>query len=237
MADTNYNPEYSEQINDIPPKEEVKEKPYYNDTSDPNTQLLNNNNQSQSDNNNDIPSQINSQQGNQKNSSEVPYYNSNNTINDNGSYNQPEANNNEQQVQIDRIREEEKSKKKMIALNIILIIVVIIDSILEIIFKIFNPFILGDDIAILIIAITYLILIAIKKRTNHPGIIAATLIVGIVGLGVKGYGVMQNLREKGFFITIFVLIGIRSLTIFFLLPNSCKCDARSIQNQNFFNYV
>ena len=26
MADNNYNPEYSEQINDIPPKEEV---PYY----------------------------------------------------------------------------------------------------------------------------------------------------------------------------------------------------------------
>ena len=28
MADNNYNPEYSEQINDIPPKEELTEKPY-----------------------------------------------------------------------------------------------------------------------------------------------------------------------------------------------------------------
>ena len=112
----------------------------------------------------------------------------------------------------------------MIILSIILIIIVIINTILQIVFKIFNPFIIGDDIAVLIIAIIYLILIGIKRRTNHPGIVAATFFVFFIGFGVKGYGIMRNLTETGFFILLFVLHSRKSLTMFLCLPKSCKCS-------------
>ena len=217
MADNNSNPEYSNFINKVPPKEEVvTEKPYYDDVSAPTAQLLNNYNQSQSDNN-DLPSKDNLPQGNQTISSEVPFYSSQ-AINNN-SY---EIDTIGRPLESENDRNEEKKKKLKIFLNILLIITVIGDSILLIIFNEFVPFILGDDIAVLIIAITYLILIGKNKRTNHPGMIAATLVVCIVGCGVKSYGIIKYVKIIRFFIPFLIFLVVRCFAMFFGLPKSCR---------------
>jgi membrane protein implicated in regulation of membrane protease activity len=147
MADNNSNP------NNVPPKEEiVTEKPYYDDASAPTAQLLNNYNQSQSDNN-ALPSKDNLPQGNQTFSSEVPYYSSQ-AINNNSIYNNSyEIDTSGQPVEEENDKKEEKQKKLKIFMNITLIVTVIGDSILLIIFNKFDPFIIGDDIGVFIIAL------------------------------------------------------------------------------------
>ena len=219
MADNNSNP-----INNVPTKEAVvTEKPYYDDASAPTAQLLNNYNQSQNDNN-ALPSKDNLPQGNQTISSEVPYYSSQ-AINNNSIYNNSyEIDTSGRPVEEENDKKEEKQKKLKIFMNIILIVTVIGDSILLIIFNKFDPFIIGDDIGVFIIAIIYLILIRKNIRNNHPAMIVATLVVCLVGCGVKSYGIFKNIETIKFFIPFFIFLIARTVVMFFSLPKSCKFE-------------
>ena len=221
MEDNNNN-EYSDLINDNPPKEEkliLEEKPYYDETSPQTSQILNNNNQSQIDNNN-FPSQDNLKQENESISSEVPYYDTQKNKNTN----QFEHNILEQSIKIKKNKKNKKEEnpKKLMILNIIIIFIVTANSILEIVFGIFSPYILGDDI----IAIVYLVLIGRKMPTNHSALVLVTAFVGFIGFGIKIFGLTQANGKYGFIIPIFSLnIGI-SLAMIYCIQ-SCKCNCCS----------
>ena len=234
MSDNNYNPGYSDPINDATSQEGVvTEKPYYDEVSAPAPQLYNNN--PPQNYNNDIPSKEEIQQGSQQNSSDVPYYstqgnnynsNYNNNYNNNYNYNynnqyEPNPIQEAQPVAPRKYRMGENPRTLLI-LSIFLIIIFIADLILEISFGIFSPFIMGDDVAILTMAIVYIVLIVKKKRFNHPALGAATVFVWFVGFGVKGFGMTQGGGKVGFLVPLFFLIAGRTFTMFFCIPHTCN---------------
>jgi hypothetical protein len=232
MSDNNYNPEYSDPINDTNSHEEVvTEKPYYDEVSAPAPQFYNNNNPPQ-DYNNDIPSKEEIQQVNQQNSSDVPYY-STQANNYNNNYNNTYNYNNQYDpnpVQPQPVRPRKyrmgENPRTLLILSILLIIIFIADLILEISFGIFSPLIMGDDFAILTMAIVYIVLIVKKKRFNHPALGAATVFVWFVGFGVKGFGMTQAEGKVGFMIPLFFLIAGRSFAMFFCIPHTCNNYSR-----------
>ena len=231
MADNNYNPEYSAPINDGSTNtEEVPEKPYYDDGSAPPIpQMVNNYNQPP-DYNNDLPSKENLQLGDQTNSPDVPYSSSQANNNYNYNYNvqyKPNNNDIEQAVPVRRKYRMGENPRTLMIMSIILILIVIANTTLCICFRIFSPFILADDIALLTMAIVYLILIAKRRPTNHPALGAVTVIVWFVGFGVKGFGMSQIRNGKvGFMVPIFVLTGGRAFAMFFCIPHTCNNYAR-----------
>lgn len=224
MADGNFNPEYVDPINDGSTKEEVPEKPYYDDVEAPMPQMVNNYNQPQSYNN-DLPSQDNIQQGSQTNTTEGPYYSS--QASNNYYNNQYESNTNiEQPVPVRRKYRMGENPRTLMIMSILLILIVIADVTLEIIFRFFSPFILGDDIAILTMAIVYLVLIAKKRPTNHPALGAVTVFVWFVGFGVKGFGMTKGPGKVGLMVPLFLLTGGRAFAMFFCIPHTCNNYSR-----------
>ena len=228
MADNNYNPEYSAPINDgSTNNEEVPEKPYYDDVSAPTPQMVNNYNQPPIYNK-DLPSKDDLQEGDQTISPDVPY--SSSQTNNNYNYDvQYEPNNNdiEQAVPVRRKYRMGENPRTLMIMSILLILIVIADTILEICFRIFSPFILADDIALLTMAIVYLILIAKKRPTNHPALGAVTVLVWFVGFGIKGFGMSQiKGGQVGFMVPLFILTGGRAFAMFFCIPHTCNNYAR-----------
>ena len=224
MADGNFNPEYVDPINDGSTKEEVPEKPYYDDVEAPMPQMVNNYNQPPSYNN-DLPSQDNIQQGSQTNTTEGPYYSS--QASNNYYNNQYESNTNiEQPVPVRRKYRMGENPRTLMIMSILLILIVIADVTLEIIFRFFSPFILGDDIAILTMAIVYLVLIAKKRPTNHPALGAVTVFVWFVGFGVKGFGMTKGPGKVGLMVPLFLLTGGRAFAMFFCIPHTCNNYSR-----------
>ena len=224
MADNNYNPEYSAPINDgSTNNEEVTEKPYYDDVSAPTPQMVNNYNQPPIYNN-DLPSKDVLQEGDQTISPDVPY--SSSQTNNNYNYDvQYEPNNNdiEQAVPVRRKYRMGENPRTLMIMSIILILIAIADTVLGIIFNIFSPMVVADDIAIFIMAIVYLILIAKKISTHHPALGAVTVLVWFVGFGVKGFGLVKDSNGKiGFMIPLFFLTGGRGFAMFFCIPHTCK---------------
>ena len=222
MADNNNNPEYSDLMNDNPSKEEeiLEEKPYYDVSSPKQTHILNNNiNQSEIDNNN-LPSQdnLNIQQGNESIPSE-DFYDTQENNNNQFSHNILEQPTKRKTIK------KEQNPNKLIILSIIIIIIVIADSILEIIFDILSPYIIGDDIAIFTIAIAYLVLICKKIPTNHCALVIVTGLVCFIGFGIKGFGLTRiNKKFKFIFIIpfFFLIIGRTFVMIYYI--QSCKCN-------------
>ena len=224
MADGNFNPEYVDPINDGSTKEEIPEKPYYDDVEAPMPQMVNNYNQPQSYNN-DLPSQDDIQHGSQTNTTEGPYYSS--QASNNYYNNQYESNTNiEQPVPVRRKYKMGENPRTLMIMSILLILIVIADVTLEIIFRFFNPFILGDDIAILTMAIVYLVLIAKKRPTNHPALGAVTVFVWFVGFGVKGFGMTKGPGKVGLMVPLFLLTGGRAFAMFFCIPHTCNNYSR-----------
>ena len=213
MADNNNNPEYSDLINDNPSKEEeeiLSEKPYYDEISQQTPQILNNNNLPSQDN-------LNIQQGNESIPSEDYYY----TQEDNNN-NQFSNNILKQSIKNKKIKTEQ-NHKKLIILSIIIIIIVIADSILEIIYGILSPYIIGDDIAIFTIAIVYLVLICKKIPTNNFALALVTILLGFIGAGIKGFGLTQLNKKMFFIVPFFFLIVGRTFAMIYYIQ-SCKCN-------------
>ena len=180
MEDNNYNLEYSTPMNDIPTHEEVlTKKPDYDKVSTPTPQTFDKGCQSQSVDD-DNPSTDNLQQGNQT----IPLKNILDSESDNNNnYHQFEC---EQPVQV-RNKGMNKKQKISLVLFIILILLVVGDIITEVYYKmLFTPFLLGDNIVIVLMSIIYLIFIILKKQINN--LLAWSILVLGAGFVVKGIG-------------------------------------------------
>ena len=180
MEDNNYNLEYSTPMNDIPTHEEVlTKKPDYDKVSTPTPQTFDKGCQSQSVDD-DNPSTDNLQQGNQT----IPLKNILDSESDNNNnYHRFEC---EQPVQV-RNKGMNKKQKISLVLFIILILLVVGDIITEVYYKmLFTPFLLGDNIVIVLMSIIYLIFIILKKPINN--LLAWSILVLGAGFVVKGIG-------------------------------------------------
>ena len=228
MADINYNPEYVDPINDGSTKDDVPEKPYYDDVEAPIPQMVNNYNQPQPQYyNNDIPPQNDIQQGSITNTTDGPYNSS--QASNNYYNNQYESNTNVERPVPAPVRRKYRlgeNPRTLMIMSIILILIVLADVILEICFSFFSPMIIADDIAILTMAIVYLILIAKKRPTNHPALGAVTVFVWFVGFGVKGFGMTKAPGKIGLMLPLFLLTGGRAFAMFFCIPHTCNNYSR-----------
>ena len=216
MADDNYNPVFSEPMNDndIPNKKEITEKPNCEDIPAPTPQLLNNYNPPLNYNE-DLPSKENLQQGNQTIPVEPPYYQSNN-------------NNYDIKIQYEQPVKKRKNRmgenpKELKVLSILLIIIIGLDAFLEALFLNSKFYILIDDIAVLTMAIIYLVLISKKMPTNHRVLGIVTIIVWIVGFGLKFYGIIivgEPMNFAGFVVPFCILTSARFFIMFFCIPHT-----------------
>ncbi len=84
----------------------------------------------------------------------------------------------------------------------------------------FSPFLLADDIALIIMAIIFLVLTCKKKSTKSCPLGAATGFVWFVGFGCKGFGMIQIGIPAIIIIDFFLLIG-RTISIFLCIPFTC----------------
>ena len=188
------------------PNEEVTAKPYYDDSSAPVPQNIQNQNY-----NNDCDEQTYYNQqpndyNNNYNTQNIPnYYPSNTEYN----YANPEAVQNA------------NNNKKLKILSILLIIFGIIDIIIQIIFQFFSPFCLGDDIALFILSSIYLTLISKGKSTQNGVLGFATVFVWFVGFGAKGFGMNQAGDKLVAIIIDFFLLCCRTFTILYCIPLTC----------------
>ena len=125
----------------------------------------------------------------------------------------------------------ELSKKllcKQLSLGILLLIVTIIDITLQIVFDYLNPLAMGDDVAVLIIALVLLIFSYRKKIPRNCLFGFFTGFVWFVGFGCKGFAmqyIMKNNKISGALVFIpiiyFILIIPRTFGLFFSIPLVC----------------
>ena len=207
MTDSGY-PDYLNSNDNYQNKEEITEKPYYNDSSAP------------------VPQNIPNQNSN-NNYNEQPYYNqqpnyyNNNYITQNIPNYNTKNNYANPLVQSSLPVQNTNSNKKLKIYSILLIIFGIIDIIIQIIFQFFSPYCLGDDIALFILSTIYLTFICKGKSAKNSLLGSATVFVWFVGFGVKGFA-MTQIRDKPAAIVIdFFLVVARSLTIFLCIPLTC----------------
>ena len=157
MADINNNPDYSEPINDNPSKEElVTEQPYYDELSAPAPQIITSNDNQPQIGNNDIPSQENVEHENKEDTLEVQNYSKQKKFNHDKNYYLTYDIRYEPDIGYEPdIEQPVKRKYKMgenprtfLILSIVLIAIVIADSVLQIYFSFFSPYVFSDDIAV-----------------------------------------------------------------------------------------
>ena len=92
----------------------------------------------------------------------------------------------------------EKRYKIILVLTTILILFCVGDIIIEIFCKMFTPWILGDNAAIFIMLIVYIIFIILKKDIKNPCLGMIAFFVIIAGFIVKGTGFyLLNHSNKG----------------------------------------
>ena len=186
------------------------------DTSAP-TPLLPSNYNPPPNDNEDLPSKENLQE-NQITQSEPAHYES-------------QLNNNDNNIQQFRYIQPVKRGKYLMGqnprelkvLSTLLIVIVGLDTLLLVLDGIsqkFNPFILADDIAILTMAIVYLVHISYGKSTNHRAIGLITIIVCFVGFGVKLAGIILYKSKPDFVIPFFILTAARFITMLLCIPHT-----------------
>ena len=122
------------------------------------------------------------------------------------------------------------SKIKLIIqyiLSWILVSVSLIDIIFQLIYWYINLFLMIDDVAILAISSIYLFFTFKRKKFNIL-ITILTVIICIGGFGCKGFGltllndrIHNNTIPQYLPIVLFMLVVIRSFTIFFYIPITC----------------
>ena len=110
----------------------------------------------------------------------------------------------------------------------ILIGVSLLDILFQLIYWYVNLYLMIDDIAILAISSVYLFYTFKRKKFNiFIGIL--TVIIWFCGFGCKGFGLtLLNDRIKDHTIPnflpiiLFLMIGVRTFTIFFYIPIACQ---------------
>ena len=112
-------------------------------------------------------------------------------------------------------------------LAFILVVNAFIDILFQLIYWYINFYLMIDDISILAISSVYLIYTYKRKQFNTL-IAILTVIIWFCGFGCKGYGltllndkINDHIIPKFLPVTLFLMIGIRSFTIFFYIPITC----------------
>ena len=227
MTDINNAPQDLNSTGDYPSKEQAGEKPFYDTTSAPMVSDINNNPPPYYNN---PPPQYNPQQYNPAYQGQAPVYtppanyNTNNyDINYTSNYNngaqypyQPTVPTTKGRFQNPRFQ----NPRLLLYIPLVLIVVFIIDLIIEIVFNSFNPYILGDCGATLIMAIIYLIFFCAGKSPKNTAIGAATIIVWFGGFCARGFGMTRFDYPVLIVIDFFLLIA-RSFAMFFAIPQTC----------------
>ena len=140
---------------------------------------------------NEYPYKDNLRQPNQTIPTEVPIDASQANINDiNNDININNNNNQNEREQSTKVKNTgmRKRYKIVLVLTIILILFCAGDIFIEIFYKIFTPYLVGDNVAIFIMFIVYIIFIILKKEIENPCLGAISFLVIIVGFIIKGYG-------------------------------------------------
>ena len=208
----NFNPGYSNPIIDYPNKEEITEKPYYDDTSAPAPQ--NNLNQNHANYNYQPPNYSNNNYNMQNNQNMPNYY----PYNDQGieyNYANPVV-----PPSLPQQTSMTNNPKRLMILSILILVFAFIDLLIQAICGFFSPFLLADDIALIIMGIIFLVLTCKKKSTKSCPLGAATVFVWFVGFGCKGFGMIQIGIPAIIIIDFFLLIG-RTISIFLCIPFTC----------------
>ena len=235
MADINNNLDYSEPINDNPSKEElVTEQPYYDELSAPAPQIITSNDNQPQIGNNDIPPSKKVEQENKEDTLEVQNYSKQKKFNHDKNYYLTYDIRYEPDIGYEPdIEQPVKRKYKMgenprtfLILSIVLIAIVIADSVLQIYFSFFSPYVFSDDIAVFTLSIVYIVLVTKKKRLKHPALGAATGLVWFGGFGVKLAGMVNGLPKTGFIVPIICLAVARGGVMFFCIPHTCNNASR-----------
>ena len=232
MSDNDYNPGYSNTLNDIPSQQDVEQKSFNeDDNSAPTVQSYNNNYDKPSYYNNTPIN--NSQQstptntyGDNNYSNQNIYNNNYNNNNYNNNYNNNNYNNNDYvynvpehyvEPQVRRKYRMGENPKLLKIISIILIVIAITGIILQISLDSFSPLILVDNI----MGITYLVFMYKKLRLNHRILGTCTILVWFVGFGLEGFG-MTQVQKSSFIIANFLATAIRSFAMFFCIPYTCN---------------
>ena len=211
MDDNNYNLEYSTPMNDVPTHEEVlTEKPDYDKISTPTPQPLDKYCQSQSLDDDNLLSD-NLQQGNQT----IPSENtSDSQANNNNNYHQFEC---EQPVQVKKKRMEKRHKLALIYF-ILIILLIAVDIVVEVYGDIFYILLLGDNVAIVVMTIVYLVFIILKKSIENRKLELANIFVLSAGFALKSLGIYLlykfELENFAAFALIFIVLGKAVLVVF-----------------------
>ena len=160
---------------------------------------------------NEYPYKDNLRQPNQTIPTEVPIDASQANINDiNNDINNNNQNKREQSTKVKNTGMR-KRYKIVLVLTIILILFCAGDIFIEIFYKIFTPYLVGDNVAIFIMFIVYIIFIILKKEIENPCLGAISFLVIIVGFIIKGYGFFllnkpnekpSNVASGSFFISL-----------------------------------
>lgn len=215
MTDNNEAPEYSKPINDVPSKEDIDEKPFYDTGSAPIVQNLYNPPQNYN------PDPNGMQPVNQ--ASAVPAPNYAPPINYGNTRYNPNYDTGVQyyvpQSPVPRRSGWLHNPKILIFNAIILILVFIADLIVEITFNFFSPFILADCVASVIIAIILIVLVCNGKPVRNCGLGTAVAFVWFVGFGLRGFGMTQFKKSTMVMIDFFLLVP-RTLALFFSIPQT-----------------
>ena len=229
MSDNDYNPGYSNTLNDFPSEQDIEQKCYNeDDNSAPSIQTIHDSYNKPSYNNdtptNDSPQTPTNTYGD-SNYSNQNNYNNNFNNNFNSDYNNNNLPYNIPQhyvePQVNRKMRIGESPKLLMILSIILIVIAILGIILQISLDSFSPLILVDNIAILTMAIIYLVFLYKKLRLNHKILGISTILVWFVGFGFEGFGMTQT-KKTEFIIANFIITAVRSFSMFFCIPYTCN---------------
>jgi len=189
MADDNNNPKYEKPLNDFPSLNEVEEKPFYDDGSAPVVQTYNNIYNQQPNYNNPSSNTIgqitpiikygepNYSQNNIFNNINVPVYS-------------PES------VVVKKPKGIFGNSKIFLVLSILLIIDQLTAIIIQITMKSLIPLILVDNIAVIITAILYLLVIFKVIKGRHIWLGVVSILVWFVGFALEGVGMMLGNMDK-----------------------------------------
>ena len=189
MADDNNNPRYEQPLNDFPSINDVEEKPFYDDGSAPVVQTYNNIYNQQSNYNN--PSSNTIEQTTPTIQYGEPNYSKNNIFNNvNIPVYSPES------VVVKKPKGIFGNPKIFLVLSILLIIDQLTAIILQITMNSPIPLILVDNIAVIITAILYLLVIFKVIKGPHKWLGIVSIVVWFVGFVLEGLGMMFGTMDK-----------------------------------------
>ena len=201
MADNNYNPQLDSPINDLPSQEEIGEKPYYDNDSAPTALNPVDNTQTQLEKPND-DIQIQNKDPQFSTTDDDMFQHENKDI-----------------KYSPNCKRQCCKNIRLIICSIFLFIIFLTDLVFHILIE-FNPILLIDDIALLVIAIILNYISFKWECVYNKKLGLIILIYAVLGLGLRYFGLSQykNKMFDTLFPMHFAFLIVRMLAIFISLP-------------------